>query len=67
MKKFLTTALSLTMSLATLSGTAANAQNDISVTINGSPVQFDTPPLIRNERTLVLVRAIFEAMGMSVH
>lgn len=66
MKKFLTTALSLAVSAGMLI-TPANAQNKINVTINGNPVQFDEPPIIRNERTLVPVRAIFEAMGMSVN
>lgn len=44
---------------------AVNAQ-DISVTVNGAPVEFDQPPVIQNDRTLVPMRAIFEALGASV-
>ncbi|MGN1115496.1 MAG: copper amine oxidase N-terminal domain-containing protein [Candidatus Ornithomonoglobus sp.] len=67
MKKILTEALSLTLLTGMFTGVPAGAQSGIGVTINGSPVQFDEPPLIRNDRTLVPIRAIFEAMGMSVH
>ena len=40
---------------------------DISVTINGVPVVFDQPPVIENGRTLVPLRAIFEALGATVN
>ncbi len=39
---------------------------EISVTINGAPVSFDQPPMIQNDRTLVPLRAIFEALGGTV-
>lgn len=39
---------------------------DITVLLNGEPVSFDQPPIIENDRTLVPVRAIFEALGMKV-
>ena len=67
MKKLLTAALSLVLMTGMFAGTPAEAQSGIGVTINGNPVQFDEPPIIRNDRTLVPIRAIFEAMGMSVH
>ena len=38
----------------------------IKVTLNGEQIYFDQPPIIRNGRTLVPVRAIFEAMGCTV-
>ena len=38
----------------------------ISVYINGNPVTFDVPPQIINDRTMVPLRAIFEALGASV-
>lgn len=38
----------------------------IKVTLNGEQIYFDQPPVIRNGRTLVPVRAIFEAMGCTV-
>lgn len=40
--------------------------SNIKVTINGSQVQFDQPPVIKDGRTLVPLRAIFEAMGCTV-
>ena len=45
---------------------SATAENDISVTVNGSDVVFDQPPVIENDRTLVPMRAIFEALGAEV-
>ena len=40
--------------------------NNISVILNNSPIVFDVPPQIINERTMVPLRAIFEALGASV-
>jgi uncharacterized protein YkwD len=40
--------------------------SDISVTIDGTPVVFDVPPTIVENRTLVPVRAIFEALGIEI-
>lgn len=40
---------------------------DIMVTVNHIPVVFDQPPTIVSDRTLVPLRAIFEAMGASVN
>ena len=40
--------------------------NDICVYVNGREVLFDQPPVIDNGRTLVPLRAIFEALGASV-
>ncbi|MGN0162701.1 MAG: stalk domain-containing protein [Candidatus Ornithomonoglobus sp.] len=62
MKKLLLSlpALILVSSISTI-----NAQ-DITVTLNGEAVAFDQPPIIQDERTLVPLRAIFEAMGASV-
>jgi|GEM_PF-3494875 len=39
---------------------------DIKVLVNGSAVAFDQPPIIENGRTLVPLRAIFEALGATV-
>ena len=39
----------------------------ISVLINGSALSFDQPPIMINDRMLVPVRAIFEALGMTVY
>lgn len=44
----------------------AASQNDISVTVDGYTVEFDVEPTIINGRTMVPLRAIFEALGASV-
>lgn len=39
---------------------------EISVYLNSKKISFDVAPVIENDRTLVPVRAIFEALGMAV-
>lgn len=46
--------------------TTVSATDNISVTVNGSPITFDVPPQIINGRTMVPLRAIFESMGATV-
>jgi hypothetical protein len=38
----------------------------ITVNLDGSEIQFDQPPITQNNRTLVPLRAIFEALGAKV-
>ncbi|MBT9136761.1 MAG: Oligopeptide-binding protein AppA [Firmicutes bacterium] len=45
----------------------AQANAPIRVTINGAPLALDVAPTIQNGRTLVPMRAIFEALGAQVH
>lgn len=45
----------------------AQANTPIRVTINGAPLTMDVAPTIQNGRTLVPMRAIFEALGAQVH
>lgn len=40
--------------------------DEIKVKLNGSPISFDVPPQIINDRTMVPLRAIFEALGAEV-
>ena len=40
--------------------------DNITVILNNSPITFDVPPQVINERTMVPLRAIFEALGASV-
>lgn len=63
MKKSVITAAAVSMILSAIS---VGAQGDITVTVNGSNVEFDQPPVIENERTLVPLRAIFEALDAEV-
>ena len=46
--------------------TATPASDEIKVIVNGTAVAFDQPPIIENGRTLVPLRAIFEALGAEV-
>jgi N-acetylmuramoyl-L-alanine amidase len=45
---------------------SASASGDIQVYLDGQLLSFDVPPQIENDRTLVPLRGIFEAMGASV-
>ncbi|MCL2495794.1 MAG: stalk domain-containing protein, partial [Clostridiales bacterium] len=42
------------------------ARNEIKVLVNGAELSFDQPPIIYDNRTLVPVRMIFEALGAEV-
>ena len=42
------------------------SSNEISIMLNGKPIQFDIAPIIEDGRTLVPLRAIFEALGATV-
>ena len=46
--------------------TTPPASDEIKVLVNGTAVVFDQPPIIENGRTLVPLRAIFEALGADV-
>ena len=45
---------------------AQSAGSGISVTVNGRALSFDQPPISQDGRTLVPLRAIFEALGADV-
>ncbi|MGI5971168.1 MAG: stalk domain-containing protein [Oscillospiraceae bacterium] len=45
----------------------ASAERYVTVTVDGLALNFDQNPIIENGRTLVPLRAIFEALGASVH
>lgn len=49
-----------------LSPTGAFAKDDISIFVNGNELECDVAPYIKNGRTMVPMRAIFEALGASV-
>lgn len=46
--------------------TAVNASEEVFVTVNGEKIEFDVKPEIMDGRTMVPVRAIFEAVGAEV-
>ena len=45
----------------------APAQKDIDVVVNGEALKMDVAPVIVNDRTMVPMRAIFEALGANVN
>lgn len=57
--------LIIAASMCTMSATLA-ADNEPSVFIDGEQMIFDVNPFIENDRTLVPMRAIFEAVGANV-
>lgn len=65
MKKFLSALMAMAISLSMITMPAV-AEDNITVTLDGEKIEFDVPPQIINERTMVPVRAIFEAIGASV-
>jgi len=67
MKKIISMAICAVM-LAGLfvSLTAIAEPSEISVYLNGERLEFDVPPQIIDNRTMVPMRAIFEALGMEV-
>lgn len=61
--------LSMLLTLAILISTftiPVMANNDIKVLLNGETLSFDVPPQLINDRTMVPMRKIFEAMGATV-
>ena len=51
---------------AVLLSVTAFAENDIAVMLDGTPLSFDVPPVISEDRTFVPMRAIFEAFDCDV-
>ena len=47
--------------------TPSNTNSGITVTLNGKALQFDVQPQLINSRTMVPLRAIFEALGATVN
>lgn len=52
--------------MLTVSSAPTAYMADISVKLNGKTLQFDAQPFIENDRTLVPLRKIFEAVGATV-
>lgn len=42
------------------------AEGDINVSVNGNIIEFDNPPVIKDGRTLVPLRQIFEALNVDI-
>lgn len=64
MKKTISIILSIMLLMSTIISVYAN--DDIKVTLDGKQLTFDVAPQIINNRTMVPLRAIFEALGATV-
>lgn len=64
MKKVISVVLSAFMMI--ISFTAVHCEDNVKVTLDGKEIAFDVPPQIIDGRTLVPMRAIFEALGAEV-
>ncbi len=63
MKKVIALAIIFTMSFSLMSFAS---ENDIKVILDGTALSFDQPPVMLNDRVLVPLRAIFEALNADV-
>jgi hypothetical protein len=55
----------LSMILTTVACSAAG-ESGISVKVNGKTIRFDQPPIMQNDRVLIPLRGVLEAMGVTV-
>ena len=67
MKKILALVLSFAMLFSVLSVPALADEKEITVIYNGEELEFDVPPMLINSRTMVPMRAIFEALQATVY
>lgn len=58
--------LSLLFAIMMITPLTVHCEDDITVILNGAELAFDVPPQIIDGRTLVPMRAIFEALGAEV-
>jgi len=65
LKKIISLALALALTLSIITF-PASADDPISVFLDGVQLTFDVPPQLMNDRTMVPLRAVFEAMGAYV-
>lgn len=65
MKKVISVVLSAFMMI--ISFTAVHCEDNVKVTLDGKEIAFDVPPQIIDGRTLVPMRAIFEALGAKIY
>lgn len=66
MRKKISTLFLAVMLILNLNVFVGYAEDEISVTLNGQEIAFDVPPQLIDNRTMVPLRKIFEAMGAEV-
>lgn len=66
-KKIVAILLCLTLVLMAVPNMTAFANETVKVELDGKVLNFDVPPQLINKRTMVPLRAIFEALGATVY
>ena len=66
MKKILSVILCLSLAASLLIGATSVSADEISVELDGNPIEFDVNPQIIDGRTMVPLRKIFEEIGATV-
>lgn len=66
MKKIMKVLMLCMLMISVIISTVAFANSEIKVAIDGEYVEFDVQPQLINDRTMVPLRAIFEALGAEV-
>ena len=66
MKKIISAILCITMMLSCVSAFAQTAATT-EIYVDGVKLECDVAPIIENDRTLVPMRSIFEALGVTIH
>lgn len=64
MKRFLSLILSV---FIIISGISVFAEDNVTVILDSQKLEFDVPPMLIDERTLVPMRKIYEALGAKVN
>ena len=64
--KVLSWSVTVSLVLTCFLGVPGFAQQDIKVLLDGTELTFDVPPQLINDRTMVPMRRIFEALGALV-
>ncbi len=66
MKKILSVILCLSLTVTLIAGATSVSADEITVELDGNPIEFDVKPEIIDGRTMVPLRKIFEEIGASV-
>lgn len=66
MKRLLSLTVALVLVFSLCAGISVSAEKPVTVTVDGQPVNFDVQPRLIGGRTMVPLRAIFEALGATV-
>lgn len=66
MKKLLSLTITFALILSFCAGISVSAEKPVTVTVDGQTVNFDVQPRLIGGRTMVPLRAIFEALGATV-